>query len=219
MTRQRIARRLAAPLAAAVVAAGIGLAPATATEPHTAQPAAAVAAHDAAQDGKDLFRAVFFFQGEMADELMREGILTAPAQALEWNQSEEGRAMIDDLMQLIQEHDPTFFATFSGQLRSGDPFQVEAGFQRANDLLGELAPTVTGGDHSAAIFAFMVAVAVVVVAVYAATWGGLTHHAVALNKRAVADSTLPRGGRDLDHERQIADLTGALATVGTGGRA
>lgn len=218
MTRQRAVRRLAAPLAAAVVAAGIGLTPATATEPHSALAAASIVAHDAAQDGKDLFRAVFFFQGEMADELTREGILTAPAQAVEWNQSEEGRAMIDDFLEIVEDHDPAFFATFSAQLRSGDPFQVEAGFQRANDLLAELAPTVTGGDHSAAIFAFMVAVAVVVVAVYAATWGGLTHHAVALNKRAVADSTLPRGGRDLDHEQQIADLTRALATVGTGGR-
>lgn len=227
MTRQRTTRLLAAPVAAAVMFAGIGLAPATANEPRPAPSSASIIAveeRDADQDGKDLFRAVFFFQGEIADELMRDGILTADAQVRELNRSAEGTQAIDLVVETLEQADPDFFPTFSAQLRSGDPFQVEAGLQAATDLLTESLPTMTRGDEAAALIVMAVVVVVVaaalvvsVGAVYSMTYGGLIHQAVAINKNAVFASTMPRGGRDLDVERHVAAVTKALATAGTGG--
>lgn len=222
MTRQRIIRLLATPVAVAVAAAGVGLAPASAADPVPASASASVSTslvgHNADRDGRALFQAVFFFQGDMADSLIRDGILTAAPQALAANRSPEGIQAIDTLVAEMSTADPGFFASFSDQLRSGDPFQVEAGLVAGIDLLTEVAPMGPGGDHSANwIIAVAVVVAVAVAAVYSLTYGAMVHHAVAINERWVFDSGAPIVIQGLDRERQVAAITTALATVGRSG--
>lgn len=227
MTRQRITRLLSLPVVAAVIAAGLGMAPATAAEPVPMSPTVSSASlsQTADQDGRDLYRAIYFFQGGMADELMASGVLTADAEVVKFNRSAEGEELIRSVLDTMAESDPAFFATFSQQLRSGDPFQVEDGLQAGTDMLLEVAPTIVPGDHASAAIVMavvLVAVAAVLVvsvgAVYSMTYGGMIHHTVAINQTAVFAPIQVMGGRGLDVERHVADITRALATVGMGAK-
>ncbi|QFG69463.1 hypothetical protein [Ornithinimicrobium pratense] len=216
MTRQFRRRLIAVPVAAAVAAATIGLAPATAMDTssaHTPISITAIEADDAQQDGMDLFRAVFFMQGDMADVLLAKGALDSAAAADMANQSPEAAAVIDQVVEAMHKADPTFFTTLSEQLRSGDPFQVEAGLMDGTDLLNEVGAVAFGGDeHSAAAVAMLVVMVVFVAVAAVATMGAAVVHTAAAVKVAVFSRYVVMGGRALDAERQIASLTRALAS-------
>lgn len=220
MTRQRTARLIASVATAAVAAGGIGLAPATAADTSSSLVTVSFTAgkiQDAEQDGKDLFRGVFFMQGEVAEDLIAQGVLEPTKGALDVNRSSKAAAVIDRFVEQMDRADPTFFPTLSAQLRSGDPFQVEAGLMAGTDLLNQVAPVATGGDQATAGAVLVVVVVFVAIAV-AATFGATVHHSAAVLEVVVYSREVIMGGRALDSERQIAALTRALATDGTGAR-
>ncbi|NJQ08428.1 hypothetical protein [Streptomyces lonarensis] len=109
-----------------------------------ASTAAAPASHEhlieqhaatATEDGRDLLRGLVFTQGPVADGLIKAGFYNDTPEVLEHNRSADAVAAADALLDTIERNEPTFFADFSADLRSGDPRRVQSGLETATKVL------------------------------------------------------------------------------------
>lgn len=109
-----------------------------------ASTAAAPASHEhlieqhaatATGDGRDLLRGLVFTQGPVADGLIKAGFYNDTPEVLEHNRSADAVAAADTLLDIIERNEPTFFADFSTDLRSGDPRRVQSGLETATKVL------------------------------------------------------------------------------------
>ncbi|TSE01604.1 hypothetical protein FOS14_03475 [Skermania sp. ID1734] len=82
-------------------------------------------------DGEKIFRALAFGQGDMAYALGAEPILSTYRTTYSLNNRPDRKALADRVIHDIDTADSNFFATFSIQMRSGDPFKVGTAIDRA----------------------------------------------------------------------------------------
>lgn len=208
MSRTTLRATLVGAAATALVAAGFHAVPAVASTTATASVTASVDAQqqDADADGKDLFRGVHFFQGELADTLVDAKIVESPRGGLKTATTPEATAAVDALISAIEAEDPTFFAELSADLRSGDPYRVDEALQRSSEHIAAHGSLIDDdGTNQGACMVLALAAAVVVVgfgwAVYAADV------AVALNRYVAVTQPV----QELTAEQFVAKLTPALA--------
>ncbi|MFF2375181.1 hypothetical protein ACFVUW_12470 [Streptomyces xiamenensis] len=198
-------RFIAAAAAAAIVAGGVGVASASATP----SPAPLVAvAQDAATDGQDLFTGLFFGIGPVADDLVAGGLFAGDDTGeFAHNATAEGRAAIAEIVALVEEASPEFFAGFASDVRSGDPRLVEAAVAEAVEELTAVVEVEQSEDFGSG--------ALCIVNVAAAA-----NVAVALNVASVANvltqvnfwiEAPPANGAGLSQEEAVALLTAQLA--------
>jgi SdpC family antimicrobial peptide len=212
-TWRRVAVTVVA-LATAVAATQAGSGPVLADQAGGSGGPPALAAISADQDGRALFRGVFFLNGPHSAAAAE--VLRAPAEIVEGNRTPEAAAYVETVVDTVAELDPAFFAAFSSSLRSGDPFQVERALddgrqlvEQANQELGVQAEF--GQDRpqyeTHAFPLFLVAVAVVVVAVASLAVGGN----IAVAVEYVAAGAPAEGSSDLAREQTVSALTEAFA--------
>ena len=181
--------------------------------PSGGQPALAAVSPE--QDGRTLFEGVYFLTGPagaVAAEAMR-----VPDLMVETNQSPEAAAYLDALLERVAELDPTFFASFSTDLRSGNPFTVEQALAAGQQLIDQANQGMTteaseftqsrSQDETHAFPLFLVAVAVVAVAVASVAVGGN----IAVVVEVVAAGAPANGSNELAREQAISALTEAYA--------
>lgn len=157
-----------------------------------------------AQDGKDLFRGVHFFQGEVAEALVSAGAVTAADDALEAGREKEAVAMVDDLIAAIEKDDPAFFAQLSADLRSGDPYLVEDALTRGSERIQQNLEIVDDGLAEGQCIAVALAIVGFVAVVYS------IHTAIALDVTIMAEHIQIMGG-ELTTQELVAQLTPLLA--------
>jgi SdpC family antimicrobial peptide len=167
---------------------------------------------DPAQDGRELFQGVLFLTGPQAS-LVAEAA-QVPDDLVERNQTTEAMAFVDAVVAAVDEIDPTFFARFAEQLRSGDPFTVEQAItegremivQASEQLNAAIEPAAPRNQPAIGIWAaaavFMLVAAAVSVAVGVNVVVLADQFAVGLGQPAAAG---------LGYEQTIAALTEALA--------
>jgi SdpC family antimicrobial peptide len=219
MRRMSWKRVAATALAAAVAAAtlnGGGPAMAGNWSPPAAQAGPASSAVNPAQDGRDLFRAVFYLAGPHATVVA--DALSVPDEWRDLNRSAEITAHVDAITAKVGEIDPAFFASFADRLRSGDPFAVEqavidgrALIQQATEALGAAAEPgyADRAGQGALLFAPLVAVAAVVAVLVSAV--AAANVGVAIEAFAVIGSAGTPGEEGLSVEQSVAALTEAFA--------
>lgn len=209
-------RMLAGLLAVAMVATlTLGAGPAPANERTSTTAGAGLVAADPAQDGKDLFRGVFFLTGPQAAVVAVA--VRAPDEVLARNRSAEVEAFLDALVTKVDELDPAFFASFAGQLRSGDPFQVEQAMAAARQLIlrasEDMGAEIEQPDPGLQSPTFWVAVAAIITVLT------LLNVAVSVNAVYVEGGPQRVGvapsfpwEEGLTHEQAVAALTEAFAS-------
>ncbi|MCH0541062.1 sporulation delaying protein family toxin [Streptomyces sp. MUM 203J] len=102
--------------------------------------ASAASAVSAKTDGENVFRGLFFGQGEVGRNLAALDLFAEARQHLDNETPDETRAS-DAVIDLINKRNPFFFADLSRQARSGDPRQVEQAVIEAQDMLLSVAKT------------------------------------------------------------------------------
>jgi len=81
---------------------------------------------DARADGKELFAGLYFGQGSVGKKLMKsDAFIGDRTGQLRKNGTPEARKAIAELTTAIDKASPEFFATFSADVRSGNPFRVK----------------------------------------------------------------------------------------------
>ncbi|QLH25341.1 hypothetical protein [Streptomyces sp. Rer75] len=87
---------------------------------------APVAVGDARADGKMLFTGLYFGQGTVGEKLLAsDAFIGDRSGQLEKNGTPEALKAITELTAAIDKASPEFFATFSADVRSGNPFRVK----------------------------------------------------------------------------------------------
>ncbi|MFD4245814.1 sporulation delaying protein family toxin [Streptomyces sp. NPDC058525] len=89
-------------------------------------------------DGENVFRGLFFGQGEVGRGLSQLDLFAEARQHLDNDDLEEIRAS-NAVIDLINKRSPGFFADLSAKTRSGDPRQVEKAVIGAQDMLLSVA--------------------------------------------------------------------------------
>ena len=209
MSRSTLRTTLVGAAATALVAAGFHALPAVASPTTEALPRSVATAnqHDAAADGKDLFRSIFFLQGDATRALISEGALSPRPEAMKTSRSAEMIEAVDTVIDGIDAEHPGFFADFSANLRSGDPYAVEQALVGVADVVEEhfkVIDATNGGDGQGACLAVALAVVGFVVVLYSIS------RAVVLDKHVLAENTVIQSG-GLDQEQAVAKLTLTLA--------
>ncbi|MEV0258554.1 sporulation delaying protein family toxin [Streptomyces sp. NPDC050732] len=103
-----------------------------------AKAAATAPAISAQADGENIFRGLFFAQGEVGKDLSRLDLFSKARQHLDNESADEKRAA-NAVISLINKKSPGFFADFSKKSRSGDPRQVEQAVSKAQSTLLSVA--------------------------------------------------------------------------------
>ncbi|MHC6624497.1 sporulation delaying protein family toxin [Streptomyces globosus] len=85
-------------------------------------------------DGENVFRGLFFGQGQVGRDLSKLDLFAEARQHLDNDDLSEVRAS-NAVIDLINKHSPNFFAELSAKTRSGDPRQVEKAVTDAQNLL------------------------------------------------------------------------------------
>ncbi|MDQ0831409.1 SdpC family antimicrobial peptide [Streptomyces achromogenes] len=104
----------------------------------SARPAAAASAVSAKTDGENVFRGLFFAQGQVGHDLADLDLFSQARQHLDNEDLDEVRAS-NAVIELINKRSASFFADFSARARSGDPRQVEAAVADAQHMLLSVA--------------------------------------------------------------------------------
>ncbi|MFI5966527.1 hypothetical protein ACIA8J_30765 [Streptomyces asoensis] len=106
-----------------------------------ARPAAAASAAPAVSaktDGENVFRGLFFAQGQVGRDLADLDLFAQARQHLDNEDLDEVRAS-NAVIELINKRSAGFFADFGTRARSGDPRQVEAAVADAQHMLLSVA--------------------------------------------------------------------------------
>lgn len=213
--------------AIAAAAAIAGLAPLVSVVPATAQvtrePAVAVAASAAHQsarpgtraDGRLVYRAAFFAQGALGHRLASHAAFAGMRTALSRNNTAKARKQADQIMDALSARHPGFFATFSRQVRSGDPYQVETALRTGSTYLHELAKPNDNSPMGAVSYCVSteVAAAAVLVVVVAANSAAVANAVVVVNGMWFwmgPPRTEPRASSSLGREEVVAEATTLL---------
>ncbi|RBM16096.1 hypothetical protein [Streptomyces sp. PT12] len=199
--------------AVAIVAGGASTAYAVGGGSGTAQAAAVRTAFapGSAEDGRELFRAIFFGQGGTAKALAeRDGeLFSAVGDFYAENNTQEAIAGGTAVLDLLESDDAAYFASFSTELRSGAPERVEAALLASQEDLEALEIEKTEIDGGATCVYLVNVVAAVNVAgvANAAVVAAAANFVVAANWFWSA----PAGGAEgLSQEAAIAQVTSAL---------
>ncbi|MCX4959574.1 MULTISPECIES: sporulation delaying protein family toxin [Streptomyces] len=99
---------------------------------------AAAPSVSAKADGENVFRGLFFGQGEVGRGLSQLDLFAEARQHLDNDDLDEVRAS-NAVIDLINKRSPGFFADLSAKTRSGDPRQVEKAVTGAQDMLLSVA--------------------------------------------------------------------------------
>ncbi|MET7456774.1 hypothetical protein ABZT03_33790 [Streptomyces sp. NPDC005574] len=102
------------------------------------RPAAAAPAVSAKTDGENVFRGLFFAQGQVGHDLADLDLFSQARQHIDNEDLDEVRAS-NAVIELINKRSAGFFADFSARARSGDPRQVEAAVGDAQHMLLSVA--------------------------------------------------------------------------------
>jgi SdpC family antimicrobial peptide len=208
MPRSTLSKILVGAGAAALLATAIHGVPASAAAPAVVNDSAVAhvrtAVPDAAADGKNLFRGVHFFQGDVGQALAAAKIFDTPQEFLEESRTPEALETVDTIIAAIEKSDGTFFAGLAKDLRSGDPYRVEKALTRASEQIEKHAQTRDDGTGDGTCAVVAVVVIGFGIAVYA------VHSAVVLDVAVVARHIRIAGG-GLTTEEFVAKLTPQLA--------
>lgn len=183
---------VAAAVGVSVIASGIHVAAKSPVEADvlTASDAPNDSVEYSSSDGKNVFRGIFFLQGELGKELASLDSYNGNEDDVRANNSDEASAFIDGLIADMEESDPDFFAELSREARSGDPVRFDRSLRQAADLMLEAAPdkikTLENKDGSSELCVTTAAGAVVVVA----AGGVAVVAAVVLESAAVAHAAV-----------------------------
>jgi SdpC family antimicrobial peptide len=116
----------------------MGVAPTSANSVSSVGTAVVAPAVSAKTDGENVFRGLFFGQGQVGHDLASLELFSEARQHLGEETPEEVRAS-DAVIELINKRYPGFFEEFSSASRSGDPRQVEKAVTKAQDTLLSVA--------------------------------------------------------------------------------
>jgi SdpC family antimicrobial peptide len=90
-----------------------------------------------ALSGEELFTAIFFGVGEVAEQLTVHTERTEMIKGLSEDQKQQMRSNISDIVWQITNDDPAFFETFKGKITSGDHLLVKRTIQETGVLVFE----------------------------------------------------------------------------------
>ncbi|WP_314225671.1 hypothetical protein [Streptomyces zaehneri] len=102
------------------------------------RPAAAAPAVSAKTDGENVFRGLFFAQGQVGRDLADLDLFSQAREHVDNEDLDEVRAS-NAVIELINKRSAGFFADFGIRARSGDPRQVEAAVADAQHMLLSVA--------------------------------------------------------------------------------
>jgi SdpC family antimicrobial peptide len=177
----------------------------------TVKVSAPVDVADARADGKTLFSGLYFGQGAVGEKLLEsDAFIGDHTGQLEKNSTPEARQAILELTAEIDKASPQFFAEFSADVRSGNPFRVKDAVEAGAAQIEKVAETEAG--DGAGVGTCVVAVNVgafvnVVAGINVATQANVV---LELNLwwSASADSEAP-----VKSDEQIAAFTEQLRTI------
>ncbi|MFG3085622.1 hypothetical protein [Streptomyces parvulus] len=176
---------------------------------HAAAPATKVA--DPAADGRELFTGLYFGQGTVGEELRgSDAFIGDPEGQLERNGTPEAREAIKELTTAIGKASPDFFATFSTDVRSGNPFRVKAAVEAGAAEVDKVVEAESGsgtGDGKCLVTVNVGAFVNVVAGINAATQANVV---LELNFWWGSSAEAPAPERS---DEQIAAFTEQLRTV------
>lgn len=189
----------------------------------SARPAAAAPAVSAKTDGENVFRGLFFGQGEVGEDLAELELFSEARKHLDNSSPEEVRAS-NVVIELINKRSPGFFADFSQKTRSGDPRQVEKAVTDSQNMLMAIAkddksatPVENGQlcGVTVAVGAAVVHVAAVVTAAGAAVTVTVAVGANFVKAKNWFWSAEPATGDDtpLSKDEAVAQVTQALSAA------
>ncbi|MFF9981200.1 MULTISPECIES: sporulation delaying protein family toxin [Streptomyces] len=203
----------------------VAAAPSAVANP-TAEPvkaAAAAAPVSAKADGEQVFRGLFFGQGEVGRGLSQLDLFAEARQHLDNDDLDEIRAS-NAVIDLINKRSPGFFAELSAKTRSGDPRKVEKAVTDAQDMLlsvaqkSDTATPVENGQLCGVTVA--VGAAVVHVAAVVTAAGAVVTVTVAVGANFVkgknwfwSPQPTTGDGTPLSKDEAVAQVTKALKTA------
>ncbi|MFE7933363.1 hypothetical protein ACFU6S_32515 [Streptomyces sp. NPDC057456] len=186
------------------------------------RPAAAAPAVSAKTDGENVFRGLFFAQGQVGRDLADLDLFAQARQHLDNEDLDEVRAS-NAVIELINKRSAGFFADFGIRARSGDPRQVEAAVADAQHMLlsaaqNKSATPVENGQLCGVTVA--VGAAVVHIAAVITAAGAVVTVTVAVGANFVKGknwfwSPQPTAGdgTPLSKDEAVAQVTRALKTA------
>ncbi|MCS0601410.1 sporulation delaying protein family toxin [Streptomyces sp. LP11] len=172
-------------------------------------------------DGEDVFRGLFFAQGKVGQELAHLDLFAEARQHLDNDSYDEIRAS-NAVVELINKKSPGFFAEFSGNVRSGNPRQVEQAVIDAQNMLlsvAQKAGTSATPEENGQLCGVTVAVgaAVVHVAAVITAAGAVVTVTVAVGANFVkgknwfwSPEPTAGDGSQLSRDEAVAQVTEAL---------
>ncbi|MFD5479968.1 sporulation delaying protein family toxin [Streptomyces hawaiiensis] len=173
-------------------------------------------------DGENVFRGLFFGQGEVGEGLAKLELFSEARKHIDNNTPEEIRAS-NVVVELINKRSPGFFADLSEKARSGDPRQVEKAVTDAQNMLlavakDKSATPVENGQLcgvTVAVGAAVVHVAAVVTAAGAAVTVTVAVGANFVKAKNWFWSSEPTTGDDtpLSRDEAVAQVTQALSAA------
>ncbi|MDQ1018340.1 SdpC family antimicrobial peptide [Streptomyces afghaniensis] len=182
--------------------------------------AVAAPAVSAKTDGENVFRGLFFAQGQVGKDLSKLELFSEARKHVDNDTPEEIRAS-NVVIELINKRSPSFFADLSEKARSGDPRQVEKAVTDAQNMLlavakdNKSATPVEDGQLcgvTVAVGAAVVHVAAVFTAAGAAVTVTVAVGANFVKAKNWFWSAEPTTGDDtpLSHDEAVAQVTKAL---------
>ncbi|MEU3354415.1 hypothetical protein [Streptomyces sp. NPDC037389] len=129
--------------AVCVTGATAAAAPSSAGHARTVRAAAAKPAPNAAEDGKAVFKGLFFGQGAVGAELAKNPLFSDMRKELAKGDAQDSAHVARIVTDAVDTKHPGFFAAFGKKARSGDPRKVEAA---VNDAQTKLLSTVRTTD-------------------------------------------------------------------------
>lgn len=168
-------------------------------------------------DGRDFVASFFLGAGSMTDELSEIPSLSGLTELYEAEKSPEQQEAIEQILDQVDAANPGLYERVSEEIRSGDPYQVEAAINETSDAINaqvaELADEVSEEEiEDAAISPQLVVVVVVVFHAGALVTGVVV---AAVGAAVVAGAVLWTNGKSANvsqanREAMISDLTATL---------
>ncbi|MEV0633393.1 hypothetical protein AB0I77_00125 [Streptomyces sp. NPDC050619] len=204
--------------AAAVLAGGVAtVAQTSASAAGTSSTVSAADVVDARADGRDLFSGLYFGQGPIGKKLINsEAFMGDRTGELKKNGTPDRRKMIAALTAVIDKSSPDFFARFSEDIRSGDPYTVQKAFENGINELNKVAKIQKDdGTGTGKCFAALNAIAYANVGYLANVVAGLNFatQANVLFELNFWWGSSSSGTGSLSEEEQIARFTEQLRAI------
>jgi SdpC family antimicrobial peptide len=104
----------------------------------TSQPARTTASVESPYSPEALFRGVYFLQGAVGEAITSKStFLDVPgfAEAVEALKAEDSQIFVDEIVGDVRGSASNALVDWSREITSGDPFRVDAAFERGNELI------------------------------------------------------------------------------------